>query len=138
MYGLLQQVVMYNYYEWFPSGKVVFLAPTRPLVGQQIEACHTVMGFRLEDTAELQGDVPHAERATLWRDRRVFYCTPQTMQNDLQRGTCDPSKIVCLVIDGRSLRIGEYKPCQKLKINLTQQRHIAQQKTLRIVPSSAR
>ena len=30
---------MLNYLNWFPTGKVVFLAPTKPLVQQQYEAC---------------------------------------------------------------------------------------------------
>ncbi len=37
-------VVMYNYFRWFPSCKVVFVAPTKPLVAQQIEACFNIMG----------------------------------------------------------------------------------------------
>ena len=37
-------VLMYNYYRWFPSKKIVFLAPTKPLVAQQIEACFGIMG----------------------------------------------------------------------------------------------
>ena len=37
-------VVMYNYYRWYPNKKVVFLAPTKPLVAQQIEACFGIMG----------------------------------------------------------------------------------------------
>lgn len=36
---LIGAVVMYNYYNWFPDGKVVFIAPTKPLVDQQREAC---------------------------------------------------------------------------------------------------
>ena len=38
-------VVMYNFYRWFPGGKVIFLAPTRPLVTQQIGACHDIVGI---------------------------------------------------------------------------------------------
>jgi DNA helicase IV len=35
----------------------------------------------------------------LWRERRVIFCTPQTLSNDLEDGTCDPASIVCIVID---------------------------------------
>jgi ERCC4-related helicase len=35
-------VVMLNYYRWFPSAKIIFMAPTRPLVQQQVQACHQV------------------------------------------------------------------------------------------------
>lgn len=37
-------VVMYNFYRWYPSKRIVFLAPTKPLVSQQMEACFKVMG----------------------------------------------------------------------------------------------
>lgn len=37
-------VVMYNFYRWYPQAKVVFMAPTKPLVAQQIEACYNVVG----------------------------------------------------------------------------------------------
>jgi hypothetical protein len=98
---LVAAVVMYNYYRWFPTGKVVFMAPTKPLVNQQIEACHGVMGIPVEHTAELQGSVKPEERERLWSEKRVFYCTPQSMANDLQKGACDPAKIVCIVVDGQ-------------------------------------
>jgi Fanconi anemia group M protein len=49
-------VVMYNFYRWFPRGKVVFMAPTKPLVHQQIESCYKVMGIPKEDTAEMTGN----------------------------------------------------------------------------------
>lgn len=32
-----------------------------------------------------------------WEDRRVFYCTPQTLDNDLKKGSVDPRDIVLAV-----------------------------------------
>lgn len=48
-------VVMYNFYRWYPQGKVIFMAPTKPLVAQQIEACYNIMGIPQEHTAEMTG-----------------------------------------------------------------------------------
>lgn len=83
----------------FPEGKVVFLAPTKPLVAQQISACYDIMGLPESDTAELQGSVTPEKRRALWDERRVFYCTPQSMANDIKHKRCDPGRFVCVVVD---------------------------------------
>ena len=49
-------------YRWFPSGKVIFVAPTKPLVAQQIEACHKTCGIPGSDAVELTGDVAKKKR----------------------------------------------------------------------------
>lgn len=46
---------MYNFYRWYPTGKIIFMAPTKPLVKQQIEACYNIMAIPKECTAELTG-----------------------------------------------------------------------------------
>jgi Fanconi anemia group M protein len=51
----IASVVMYNFYRWYPEGKVVFMAPTKPLVAQQIDACYNIMGIPQGDTAEMTG-----------------------------------------------------------------------------------
>jgi ATP-dependent DNA helicase MPH1 len=38
-------VVMFNFFRWFPKSKIVFLAPTKPLVNQQIDACYKIVGI---------------------------------------------------------------------------------------------
>uniref|UniRef100_A0AAV1U9C1 Fanconi anemia group M protein n=1 Tax=Peronospora matthiolae TaxID=2874970 RepID=A0AAV1U9C1_9STRA len=108
---LVAAVVMYNFYRWFPTGKIVFMAPTKPLVAQQIKACHEIMGIPLSDTAELQGNVPPTMRRVLWKSRRVFFCTPQSLQNDLNRGVCAAEKFVCIVVDEAHRATGNYAYC---------------------------
>lgn len=46
---------MYNFYRWYPLGKIVFTAPTRPLVAQQIEACYNIIAIPPKDTIEMTG-----------------------------------------------------------------------------------
>lgn len=47
---------MYNFWRWYPHGKVLFLAPTKPLVAQQINACREVIGIPADDCIELTGN----------------------------------------------------------------------------------
>jgi fanconi anemia group M protein len=94
-----------------PIGKVIFLAPTKPLVLQQIAACHDVMGIPEEDIAHLEGSVPAAKRSALWQLKRVFFCTPQTLMNDLQLDRCFAKMVVCIVFDEAHRASGNYAYC---------------------------
>ncbi|OQS00722.1 DEAD/DEAH box RNA helicase, partial [Thraustotheca clavata] len=105
---LIAAVVIYNFYRWFPQGKIVFMAPTKPLVSQQIQACHDVMPIPQADMAKLQGNVPPARRKQLWAQKRVFFCTPQSLQNDIDRGNCEVSSFVCIVVDEAHRAVGNY------------------------------
>ncbi|XP_055274295.1 Fanconi anemia group M protein isoform X6 [Moschus berezovskii] len=108
-------VVMYNFYRWFPSGKVVFMAPTKPLVTQQIEACYRVMGIPQSHMAEMTGSTQAFTRKEIWGDKRVLFLTPQVMVNDLSRGACPAAEIKCLVIDEAHKALGNYAYCQVVR-----------------------
>ncbi|KAK9313182.1 P-loop containing nucleoside triphosphate hydrolase protein [Lipomyces starkeyi] len=106
---LIAAVVMLNWYRWTKDSKIVFMAPTRPLVAQQAEACYNLVGIPREDTAMLIGSVASpAVREDIWQEKRVFFVTPQTIDNDLKRGVVDPKKIVCLVVDEAHRATGDY------------------------------
>ncbi|ORZ02607.1 hypothetical protein BCR43DRAFT_519900 [Syncephalastrum racemosum] len=92
-------VVMYNYWRWFPGAKIVFMAPTRPLVDQQIEACFQICGIPQSDTSMMTGTLKSSERRQQWAAKRVFFVTPQIIQNDIQAGICPAHRIVCVVVD---------------------------------------
>ena len=99
--------VMRNFLRWFPDGLVVFMAPARPLVHQQRDACAKAGLPADGEAALLTGDLPPSERRALWSTghgsegwrregrhgwaggadapaaaRRLFFCTPQTFEND--------------------------------------------------------
>uniref|UniRef100_A0A7S3VEI6 Uncharacterized protein n=1 Tax=Chaetoceros debilis TaxID=122233 RepID=A0A7S3VEI6_9STRA len=105
---LISAVVMYNYYRWFPTGKVVFLAPTCALVNQQIQACYNIMGIPELHTAEMTGKTIREKRGRLWKERRLFFCTPQTMEGDLRSDNCDGTRVVCIVFDEAHKAVKEY------------------------------
>lgn len=101
-------VVMYNWYRWAPNSKIIFLAPAKPLVTQQIEACYHVCGIPAGLTAELTGGINKARRTAAYAERRVFFLTPQTFQNDLRNGLIKAKDISCLVVDEAHHATGNY------------------------------
>ncbi|KAI8987349.1 P-loop containing nucleoside triphosphate hydrolase protein [Mycotypha africana] len=99
-------VVMYNYYRWFPESIIIFMAPTRPLVEQQIEACHKICG--LQETTLLMGTTSAAKRTLLWRDNRVFFATPQTVEKDIASRQFPLEKVACVVVDEAHRATGNF------------------------------
>ena len=107
-------VVMLNYLRWFPFGKVVFLAPTKPLVAQQKEACKGV-GIMEEQMIELTGHVTPSNRLSLWKSKRVFFMTPQVLHNDIQKAICPTDFIVCVVVDESHRAQGKHSYCEGIR-----------------------
>jgi ATP-dependent DNA helicase MPH1 len=100
--------VMLNFFRWTKDAKIVFVAPTKPLVAQQVDACFNIVGIPKSQTTMLTGEQVPALRAEEWEDKRVFFMTPQTLDNDLASGIADPKKIVLLVVDEAHRATGNY------------------------------
>jgi ATP-dependent DNA helicase MPH1 len=100
--------VMLNWYRWTNDAQIIFMAPTKPLVYQQAEACYRIAGIPKNDTIILTGEANSAFRAETWKSKRVFFMTPQTVFNDLAHGRVDPKNIVLLVVDEAHKATGSY------------------------------
>ncbi|BGP51068.1 3'-5' DNA helicase [Rhodotorula kratochvilovae] len=116
-------VVMLNFYRWYPRGKVLFLAPTRPLVTQQIKACHYIAGIPQNDCIELTGGTPAKLRSVGWLTKRVIYSTPQTVERDLAKGRLDPRDVTCIVVDEAHRASGDYSYCGVIRYMMCRNPH---------------
>ncbi|XP_036140271.1 Fanconi anemia group M protein [Monomorium pharaonis] len=116
-------VVMYNFWRWYPFGKIVFLAPTKPLVAQQINACYEVMGIPSIDMIELTGAINQKNRDIAWHKTKIIFATPQVFHNDLERFTVPSQLIKCVVVDEAHRALGKHSYCECIRILSAQNPH---------------
>ncbi|KAK4143267.1 uncharacterized protein C8A04DRAFT_29084 [Dichotomopilus funicola] len=100
--------IMLNYFRWTKRAKIVFVAPTKPLASQQVQACLNIAGIPRSHATLLTGETPPVLRQGEWENKRLFFMTPQTLMNDLSKGYADPKSIVLLVIDEAHRATGDY------------------------------
>ncbi|KAJ6448660.1 P-loop containing nucleoside triphosphate hydrolase protein [Mycena vitilis] len=116
-------VVMLNFYRWFPDGKVVFVAPTKTLIANQIKACQKTGGFQDIDAVELTRANRRETRTRAWKEKRVLYMTPQIFNNDLLFGTYDAEDIILLVFDEAHKATGHYAYDKAVQFMMAKNRH---------------
>ena len=66
------------------------------------------MGIPEKHTAEISGKSKPGSRDAMWRNKRVFFCTAQTLVKDIEEGRCEARNIVCIVLDEAHRATGEY------------------------------
>ncbi|MCJ1361281.1 3'-5' DNA helicase [Acarospora aff. strigata] len=108
--------IMLNWFRWTTESHIMFVAPTKPLVSQQVEACFSIAGIPRSATTMLTGETASRLRSEEYLTKRVFFMTPQTLMNDLRNGNCDPKKIVLLVVDEAHRATGSYSYVEIVKL----------------------
>lgn len=98
--------IILNYFRWFPELKIIFMAPTKPLVAQQIKACFNIIGMK--DKFAILLDKLKRNRQDIWEQFNIFFTTPQVVENDLCAGIIDPKSISLLIIDEAHKAKGNY------------------------------
>lgn len=107
--------IMLNWFRWTKDAQIIFVAPTKPLVSQQVAACLDIAGIPRSQSTMLTGGAAPGIRAEEWQAKRVFFMTPQTLINDLKTGIADPKRIVLLVVDEAHRATGGYAYVEVVK-----------------------
>ena len=88
------------------TGKVVFLAPTRPLVQQHAEAFgRWLVPLR---SARFTGTVRKPVREGTWDAADIVFATPEIVRNDLAAGRYDLKTVDLLIFDEAHHAVGNY------------------------------
>ncbi len=90
------------------DGKVLFLAPTKPLVEQHARFLRKVLKIEEEKIISLSGEVEPEKRKELWRDAKIIVSTPQVIENDILAGRIDLKDVVLVVFDEAHRAVGNY------------------------------
>ncbi|KDE55728.1 DEAD/DEAH box helicase [Methanoculleus sp. MH98A] len=95
-------------------GRVLVLAPTKPLVEQHLRFFKQFLLIRdgsgpdESDFAMFTGDNSPEERARAWEACRICFATPQVIKNDCLAGRYSLADVVLLVVDECHRAVGNY------------------------------
>ena len=93
------------------GGKVVMLAPTKPLVEQHLRYFQTLLnlpGTREEKCRSFTGEAPPHTRTAEWEAATLILATPQVIKNDIIAGRYSLKDVSLLVIDEAHRAVGNY------------------------------
>jgi len=94
-----------------PNSKVIFLAPTKPLVNQHYESFQNLTVLEPDSLQPITGTVSPEERKDLWGDLRIGFMTPQVLQNDIISGQYNLKDVSLIIFDECHRAVGEYAYC---------------------------
>ena len=90
------------------DSKILFLAPSRPLVDQQARFLRRVLDISGDLIVCMTGQDSTEDRRTIWADSQVIVMTPKAMQNDLVRRRYDLAEVSLIIFDEAHRGVGNY------------------------------
>ncbi|OPY50712.1 MAG: ATP-dependent RNA helicase DbpA [Methanosaeta sp. PtaU1.Bin112] len=89
------------------KGRIVFLAPTKPLVEQHASFLQRVLKDK-EMVAMMTGESPPEKRIESWEKGRIIVSTPQVIENDLLSRRIDLEDVSLVIFDEAHRAVGNY------------------------------
>ncbi len=96
------------YLEKYPRQKILFLAPTKPLVEQHRSTWKRVFNLDEDEFQVFTGQLSPEKREKFYRDPQFIFATPQVIQNDIISNRFPIQEVSLLIIDEAHRAVGEY------------------------------
>lgn len=94
--------------EKYPKGKIIILAPTRPLVSQHKTSCQKFLDLKKENIVSLTGKISPERRALQFYQSQIIISTPQVIKNDLERDRYNLKHVSLMIFDESHRTKGNY------------------------------
>ncbi|MHA2287715.1 MAG: DEAD/DEAH box helicase [Promethearchaeota archaeon] len=94
-----------------PNSKVIFLAPTKPLVNQHYKSFLDLTVIPEENLRAITGTTPPEMRKNMWKDLKIAFMTPQVLQNDIISNFYSLKDVSLIIFDECHRSVGDYAYC---------------------------
>lgn len=88
--------------------KILFLAPTKPLVLQHTSFIKSFLDINTDDITLFTGEVAPKKRIDLWKEKEIIISTPQVIENDLLSKRISLDDVSLIIFDEAHHAIGKY------------------------------
>ena len=102
-----------------PNSKIIFLAPTKPLVIQHYKTFIDLTLFPSESLKSITGTISPEKRKGLWDETKIAFMTPQVLQNDIISSLYSIENVSLIIFDECHRAVGDYAYCFIAKKYLT-------------------
>jgi Fanconi anemia group M protein len=92
----------------FPDKKILFLAPTKPLVEQHKSFLDQFLLIEPDLTTIFTGEVSPKKRSVLWNEKQIIVSTPQVIENDLLNDKISLKDVSLIIFDEAHHAVGDY------------------------------
>jgi Fanconi anemia group M protein len=115
----------------FPDKKIYFLAPTKPLVTQHYNNFIKFFPELRDKSIVITGDIQQERRNYLYKQGKIIFVTPQTLQNDLISGRITFYDASTIIFDEA------HRAVKKYSYTLIAKKFVEQAKDYRIIGLTA-
>lgn len=92
----------------YPESKILFLAPSKPLAAQHMNAFRKNFDIAEGQMELFTGEIKPEKREVAWKNAKIIFSTPQGMSNDVVGSRITLEDVSCLILDEAHKAIGDY------------------------------